>query len=378
MIAPKKPAGKPLPRGYRVRVMTDGRPKPALLIVAGFVHEAFEKESEARAAGLALAAKEREFGREVRNFDVAEWRRYQEAKRTKFGGREPDWSALSARMTLETASKTVAKAVEDYREQRKGEGLSPATLSQMKKKLARFADTFGKLKLHEVTTEGVRAWIAGLAKEFQPWTVVDHLKVANTFWEHAKREKWCLDNPLDAVQPPKVPRDEINILTVAETEKLFAANVGQPCIGRLAAEAFGALRFSSAGRLVPATDIKWADKGIELPGAKHKSGRRQYVDGLPDNLWAWLESLPVEKWTATERQYMKEKGEAFIRAGVKFTPNCLRHSFATYHCAAYKDASKTALLMQHTSAATLWKHYKGKATHADGLKYFAILPAPAA
>lgn len=372
---------KSLPRGYRIKTIADGRERPFLLMVAGKKHDAFEKEGEARAAGLALAAKEREFGREVRDFDVGEWRRYLLAKATHFGGKEPNWAALSKRMTLETSAMTVAQAVEKYRAQRAGEGLSPATVSQMRKKLARLTDVFGNRKLHEVTTEDVRGWVSRLQAKFQPWTVVDHLKVTNTFWEHARREKWCLDNPLDAVQPPKVPKDEINILTIDELEKLFAANAAEPCIGRIALEAFGGLRFSSAGRLV-AADIKWADRGIELPGAKHKSGRRHYVDGLSDNLWAWLHAAPAACWEMTERQYMAEKGKAFVRAGVTSTPNCLRHSFATYDVALRKDAAATAVKMQHTSPATLYKHYKGKATAAAGARFVLIyppvLPAPAA
>lgn len=377
---PAKRSAKELPRGYRVRVMNDGRAKPALLLVGGVQHEAFETAAKARTAGLELAAREKEFGREVRAFDVAEWRRYLEAKRVHFAGKEPDWKALKHRMTLETSALTVAAAVEKYRKERAGDGLSPATLSQVKKKLARLSDEFGKRKLHEVDSEAVKGWLAKLAKEFAPWTVRDHLKVVNTFWQHARRAKWCLDNPLDAVVVPKVPQEEINILTVAEAQKLFSANAGEACIGRIALEAFGALRFSSAGRLVKA-DLKFADEGIELPGRKHKSGRRQYVDGLPANLWAWLKHAPAACWEMTERQYMKAKGEAFIRAGVTSTPNCLRHSFATYHVASRKDAAATAILMQHTSPTMLYKHYKGNATSADGVRYFEILPpvcAPAA
>jgi site-specific recombinase XerD len=373
VATPAKRSAKELPRGYRVRMMTDGRTNPALLLIRGALHEAFPTASAARGAGLALAEKEREFGREVRDFDPREWRRYLEAKATHFGGKEPNWAALSHRMTLETSAMTVAAAIERYRKDRDADGLSPATLSQVKKKLARLGDEFGARKLHEVDSEAVKAWLGKLAAEFAPWTVRDHLKVVNTFWQHARRSKWCLDNPLDAVVAPKVPQEEINILTVAETQKLFLANAGEACIGRLALEAFGGLRFSSAGRLL-AADLKWADKGIELPGAKHKSGRRHYLDGLPDNLWAWLESAPAACWDLTERQYMKLKGEAFIRAGVTSTQNCLRHSFATYHVAGRKDAAATAILMQHTSPTMLYKHYKGNATTADGGKYFAIVP----
>lgn len=372
---PQKRGGKKreLPRGYRVEFRGDGRKMAWVLFAHDKFNEAFETEKAAKSAGFELADKEREFGRDVRAFDVAEWRRYLTAKAVHFGGKEPDWTALKARMTLESSDLTVAKAVADYRAQRGKDGLSPATLSQMKKKLGRFADAFGKLRLHEVEVDAVRKWADGLAVEFEPWTVKDHLKVVSTFWQHAKREKWCLDNPLDAVKPPKIELEAINILTLAEAQALFAANRDEPCVGRLALEAFGGLRFSSAGRLVLA-DLKFDRLGIELPGKKHKSGRRQYIDGLPDNLWAWLKHAPAACWEMPEREYMRRKGEAFIRAKVTSTPNCLRHSFATYHCAHRKDAAATAILMQHTSPTMLWKHYKGNASAADGAAYFQIAP----
>lgn len=372
---PQKRGGKKreLPRGYRVEFRGDGRKMAWVLFAHDKFKEAFETEKAATSAGFELADKEREFGREVRAFDVAEWRRYMTAKATHFGGKEPDWAALKARMTLESSDLTVAKAIGDYRAQRGKDGLSPATLSQMKKKLERFTEAFGALKLHQVEVDAVRKWAETLAGRFEPWTVKDHLKVVNTFWQHARREKWCLDNPLDAVSAPKINPEAINILTLAEARALFAENRDQPCAGRLALEAFGGLRFSSAGRLVLA-DIRFADLGIELPGRKHKSGRRHYIDGMPDNLWAWLKHAPAECWAMTERQYLKAKGEAFIRAKVTSTPNCLRHSFATYHVASRKDAALTAILMQHTSPTMLYKHYKGSGSSADGAAYFQIVP----
>lgn len=65
---------------------------------------------------------------------------------------------------------------------------------------------------------------------------------------------------------------------------------------------------------------------------------------------------------------------AFIRAGVGLTHNCLRHSFATYHLAANKDARLTAYLMTKTSLQSLNNDYRGRATEAEGLAWFAISP----
>lgn len=64
-----------------------------------------------------------------------------------------------------------------------------------------------------------------------------------------------------------------------------------------------------------------------------------------------------------------------VRADVPHPRNCLRHSFTSYHVAANKDAARTSVILCHTSPAMLWRHYKGRATEADGLAWFRIVPA---
>jgi len=319
-----------------------------------------------------LAEKRDEYGKEILNFDPREWRAWL-AFKAKIGAADPlqvahEW--LAGRPAI-TPTMTVAEAVTKYLALRAGDGLAPSSMRQIKKKLGRLTNAHGSSQLGAVTTDDVRAWLAGL--EFEPWTVKDHLKVVSTFWRRARLEKWCAEDITEPITPPKIEAEEINILTVAETAKLFEKNAGLPVVGRLALEAFGGLRFSSAARLLDA-DLKRSQKGIELPGRRHKSGRRHYIDGMPANLWAWIKATPAACWTMTERQYLEAKHDAFVRAGVTSTQNCLRHSFGTYHVAAFKDAGKTAVLMQHTSPVMLYRHYKGNATRKDGVAYFKILP----
>lgn len=57
-----------------------------------------------------------------------------------------------------------------------------------------------------------------------------------------------------------------------------------------------------------------------------------------------------------------------------FTHNCLRHSFATYHLAGFKEAKLTAYLMTKTSLQSLQNDYRGRATEADGRAWFEVVP----
>jgi hypothetical protein len=65
--------------------------------------------------------------------------------------------------------------------------------------------------------------------------------------------------------------------------KLFKVNKGSRVAVYMALEAFGGLRFSSAFR-ISRDEINLEEKTIVLPASKHKSGKRQILEGLPDNL----------------------------------------------------------------------------------------------
>ena len=76
----------------------------------------------------------------------------------------------------------------------------------------------------------------------------------------------------------------------------------------------------------------------------------------------------------TQRQYLNCKSAMFDTAGVPHPKNVLRHSFCSYHVALHKNASTTAVLLQHTNQSTLYRHYKGRASIKDAEEYFKILP----
>lgn len=340
------------------------------------VSRSFDSKAAALRVVAVKAAEKKEQGAAALAVDMAEWRRWLDFKAALGGAELAQVLEVWQKYAPRADSMTVSEAVEKYRDLRKNEGAVGDTWTHIKNGTARLVDAVGHLTLAEVTADDLRAWLATMtAKGMAPVTVVNNYKIARAFLNRAVSEGWVAECVADRVTPPKVPAEEVTVLSAADAAKLFAANKDEPVMVRLALEAFGGLRYSSAARL-KADDIRWDERGIMLPGAKHKSGRRHYLEGLPANLWAWLDKWRHDPrpWAMTQRQILTAKGKAFAAAKVANPGNVLRHSFCSYHIAAHTDAAKTAVLLQHTNQVMLYKHYKGVVSAADAAAYFAIVP----
>lgn len=315
--------------------------------------------------------------------DVEIWREFERMT----GGAHPlDVARFWLRMRGMVDGKlTVEKAVEKYAESQKDRKLAPDSIRHRDLHLARFVESFGSKRLYDVTPEKISAWLNGLKKtDGEPMSAASkkhHRMTLQLLFTHAARASWVDRNPVDAVPVPEGEvSDDVNILSIEQARALFSANRDALCIGRLALEAFGGLRYSSAARIVRG-DLDFDAKGIVFPGPKHKSGRRHYVDGFPDNLWAWLNHAHAACWDINQRMYLEMKRAAFVAAGLKGEGaddeemrNVLRHSFATYHVAMNKNAAATAVLLTHRNPTMLYQHYKGRASAAAAEEYFKIMP----
>lgn len=157
------------------------------------------------------------------------------------------------------------------------------------------------------------------------------------------------------------------------------------------------MRTSAISR-VSYDEINFEARGILTPAEKTKKQRRNYIENLPENLWAWLERTPKSAFTWCERKFKKRRERALRRAGLlvnasdlkklakgnvstskalatRYPPhNAMRHSFASYHVAWKRNFQDTALILSHTGTDILFKHYRGIATKEDSERYFNIYP----
>ena len=275
-------------------------------------------------------------------------------------------------------SMPVREAVDIYLESQETKVISGKLEAGTKKrhvKIAeRFRADFDNRRIATLTTDDIIEWLEDQEYD-SPHTFNSYLRIVRAIWSAAKITPSL---PKDVSFRDTTP-EEVAILTVDETAKLFRYGMEHLpwLMPRLAAEAFVGLRYSSAVRMELA-DVNVEDRGILLPAKKIKTGkrtgRRHYIDGLPDNFWDWMKLSTDQTWSLTERQYLKKKSDLFVAAGVPHPKNCLRHSACTYHVAAFKDPGKTATMLCHTNQQLLWSTYNGRASQGDGKRYFAITP----
>jgi len=339
------------------------------------VARAFFTANERERFARSLMDAREKIGRQALSFDADEWVQWLRF-RDLVGPVDPltvarEW--LAARRGVDGGGMLAADAIARYLAACDGAD-DTRVLYRKRLLLGRWSKFAGRAALRDCLPEGVREWLARLQREgLGAVTVAHHRKTVSVFFNWCVRERICERNPCDAVAAPKILVEEVSVMPVADAVKLFAANAREPVAARMALEAFGGLRFSHAGK-IERVEIDFARRGIILAADKHKSRRRGYLEGLPENLWKWLESAPAATWGMSLSQYMHEKSAAFARAGVRNAGNVLRHSFGSYYLALTDDAAKTAAKMQHTSPAMLYRHYKGVASAADAAKWFAIVP----
>jgi site-specific recombinase XerD len=397
----KKQAWKP-PRGIRYEDRLERKTPYYLHWTDGHGERqstTFESETARENAAKALAEKRAAYGEEVLKFDPREWRTWMQFREAVGANTDPlqvarEW--LAARQGIGTAgaeSRTVSEAVKEYIRLRKSEEkLTPDTWRHFKTHLeTRLCNALGKVQLTALTGADIRKWLTELThprtgKPLSNLTKGHHLSDVTTFLDRARREGWIIRNPAEIVMAPEVDEGDVTVISLPDAQKFFEANKDQRVIARVALEAFGGLRYSTVAR-IKKENINFEDRGIAMPGAIHKSGKRKFRQGHPENLWAWLNLATDKTWEMTPLQYREEKRAAFVRAGLrpllaendddrtqlKGLRNIWRHSFASCHLAAFKNPPLTSYLMQHTRTSTT-EIYEGVATETNAKGYFAIKP----
>jgi integrase len=271
-------------------------------------------------------------------------------------------------------SATVADLRDQYLVALKADGRGPRHLSDVKSRIGRFCDDgFADRLVSTVETREVDDWLRAL--ELSPTSRNNMRTVAHGFFSFAIARGYCISNPVAGTAKAKVVRvapeifrpDQIrSLLAVADSRVLPALVIG----------AFAGLRSAEIDRL-DWSEVNLSSGFIEVKSSKSKSGARRLVTIQP-NLKTWLAPLahqsgPVRApfWTATHLM-----AEARTAAKlVKWPDNGLRHSFASYHLAQFKNAAGLALELGHTTSGLLFAHYRELVTPDAAAQWWSIRPA---
>jgi integrase len=270
-------------------------------------------------------------------------------------------------------SATVSQTLEELIENREASGASERYCYDLKLRVGRFSKDFGDRIVSTINTAEIDDWLAGL--NLAPVTRNTFRRDLRTFFSFCISRRYCLDNPVTNTRKAKEVDGEIGILSVDETARLLEA-ADEAALPYFAIGAFAGLRPAELQRL-DWEEIHWDSMLIEVKAAKSKTARRRFIK-LQRNLEKWLR--PYRKHHGPICPVGLRKMELEIRERAKITDwpaNALRHGFASYHLAHFKNAAELALEMGHTNQQMIFDHYRELVRPKEAAQYWKICPVSA-
>jgi integrase len=267
---------------------------------------------------------------------------------------------------------TATQLVEELLKAKEADGIGERHLRDIRIRLGKFADHFNGRMIAAITQKEIDDWLRSLP--FSPLTRNHYRRLAVLAFNFAMRHGYSISNPAVGAAKAKVIGEAPGILAVTETARLLEAATPD-VLPYLAIGAFAGLRRAELERL-DWSEIDFESGLIEVKANKSKTAQRRFVTIQP-NLREWLLPLRQHKGNVTPRNGFRESFErARAAAGITDWPeNALRHSFASYHLAHFKNAADTALQLGHHDSRVTFAHYRELVRPKDAARFWEIKPA---
>jgi integrase len=270
-------------------------------------------------------------------------------------------------------SAKVSRALDELIKNRRGSGASERYCNDLKLRIGRFSKNFGDRIISTINTAEIDDWLTRL--NLAPETRNTFRRDLRTLFSFCVTRRYCVDNPAAKTSKAKEVDSEIGILSVDQTAGLLEA-ADAASLPYFAIGAFAGLRPAELHRL-HWEEIHWGSKLIEVTAAKSKTARRRFIKLRP-NLEKWLRPYRGSRGPVCPKGLRDLELETRRRAKITvWPPNALRHGFASYHLAHFKNAAELALEMRHTDQQMIFEHYRQLVRPKEAASYWKIFPASA-
>ena len=278
-----------------------------------------------------------------------------------------------AHLKASEKSCTAVQLVKELLKAKKADGVGERHLSDLDYRLRYFAEEFDGKLVAEITSADIDDWLRSLDVGAQ---TRNHYR-ANVLqaFNFAVRHGYAPINPVEGAAKAKVVGGRPGILTVEQASALLT-NVPSNVLPYFAVGLFAGLRRAEIERL-DWSEIDFESGLIEVKAEKSKTAMRRFVT-LQPNLREWL--LPNRKLkgsvTPQPETFRQIFDNARTAAGISEWPdNALRHSFASYHLAAFKNAASTALELGHHDSRVTFAHYRELVRPKEAERFWKLRPA---
>jgi integrase len=122
------------------------------------------------------------------------------------------------------------------------------------------------------------------------------------------------------------------------------------------------------------SDVRFEEGLVEVPALKSKTASRRFVKIQP-NLAQWLAPYRGRQGlVCPDNLYDRLLADRRAAGITQWPANGLRHSFASYHLAHFRDVKDLALEMGQTRSEVTFRHYRELVTPSEAKRFWKIAP----
>ena len=235
--------------------------------------------------------------------------------------------------------------------------------------------------LHDVPlTEIDDGMVATGAKDMTPAMKNAFLRILNAFfaWCGKAPRGWLKSNPAtkDKIERESLGKKEVEIYQPDEVKRILAV-APDNLLPLYLFGFFGGIRPWELPRM-DWSHLNLEEKHIVLPALETKGGKRRVIT-VEATLASWLtwyfSKCGIQQGPVVNPINLRKRLKAVRTAAkVKNIQDGLRHSYASYWLAEFKDEHKLRENLGHKSASELWDHYHKQTTEKEAKDFWAVLP----
>jgi integrase len=258
-------------------------------------------------------------------------------------------------------------------EDKKRQAKSVRTIGEYSQRLNNLTKFIGAEKpISSVTTKKAEEWLNKM--KVKPITRNHFRRVGNVFFNWAKKKGYTEINPFMNIEKAHVVEQDVEAFTHDQIKQLIDGTDHVEAKLWIAIGAYAGIRPEEMNKLYW-EKIHLNTKKIDLTALASKKSRRRIIEIQP-NLYDILMKYKGEGKVFTPKVFETSPYLKRLREKMDFEwiQDGLRHSFGSYHLAAFQDSGKTSLQMGHGgSPRMLFEHYNQPGiSQEEGRAYFGI------
>jgi integrase len=294
-----------------------------------------------------------------------------------------------ANLDIVRVSKSVQEVVRELLEIKEQDHRAARYIKDLRNKLEgnfAAAEQFAGRPIHEITAHELEDWLRSLKVE--PITRNNYKRVLGVLFAFAVKRRYSLRNPAKETEKASVTPEKPGVLSLQESEALLRA-ADEEMVAPIALCLFAGLRPEAELWRLDWSNLDIQDKSIDVSKSKNVASHR--FIRISDNLVEWLAPVARKRgpvslhgdsyWTRLQR--IRERAATALEQKKTVATNLrswpqdgLRHTYASMHYAAFKNAADTAEQLGHGgNLRTFFRHYRNRVREVDAKLFWEIRPS---